>query len=52
MSKILVGAFVLVEEYSSGVESIAKFSDLGARGVGWDDGCRAGVDGKNKIGDG
>ena len=52
LSKSLVGAVVLVEECGGGVESIEKFSDLGASGVGWDDGCRAGVDGKNKIGDG
>ena len=35
-SKSLVGAVVLVEECGRGVESIAKFGDLGARGVGWD----------------
>ena len=34
----LVGAVVLVEECGGGVESIAKFVDLGASGVGWDDG--------------
>ena len=45
LSKILVGAIVLVEECGGGVESIAKFGDLGASGVGWDDGYRAGVDG-------
>ena len=33
----LVGAFVLVEDCGGGVESIAKFSDLGDSGVGWDD---------------
>ena len=43
----LVGAIVLVEECGGGVKSIAKFGDLGAIGVGWDDGYRAGVDGHN-----
>ena len=32
----LVGAIILVEECGGGVESIAKFDDLGASGVGWD----------------
>ena len=36
--KSLVGAVVLVEECGGGVESIAKLCDLGASGVGWDDG--------------
>ena len=36
LSKSLVGAVVLIEECVSGVESIAKFGDLGASGVGWD----------------
>ena len=40
----LVGAIVLVEECRGGVESIAKFGDLGASGVGRDDGFRARVD--------
>ena len=44
LSESLVGAIVLVEECVGGVERIAKFSDLGDRGVGWDDGFRAGVD--------
>ena len=44
LSKSLVGAVVLVEECGGGVESIAKFGDLGASGVGWDYGYRAGVD--------
>ena len=44
MSESLVGGIVLVEECRDGVESIAKFGDLGASGVGWDDGYRAGVD--------
>ena len=48
LSKSLVGAIVLVEECGGGVESIAKVSDLGASGVGWDDGYRAGVDGHDK----
>ena len=51
LSKSLVGAVVLVEECGGGVESIAKFGDLGASGVGWDDGYRARVDGHNKMGD-
>ena len=34
--KSLVGAVVLVEECVRCVESIAKFGDLGASGVGWD----------------
>ena len=46
-----VDAIVLIEECGGGVESIAKFGDLGASGAGWDDGFRAGVDGHNK-GDG
>ena len=47
-SESLVGAIVLVEECGGGVESIAKFRDLGASGVGWDDGYRAGVDGHDE----
>ena len=50
-SKSLVGAVVLVEECGCGVESIVKFVDLGASGVGWDVGCRAGVDGHDKSSD-
>ena len=50
LSKSLVGAIVFVEECGGGVESIAKFGDLGASGVGWDDGYRARVDGHNKGG--
>ena len=50
LSKSVVGAVLLVEECGSGVESIAKFGDLGASGVGWYDGYRAGVDGHNKRG--
>ena len=46
----LVGAVVLVEEGGGGVESIAKFGDLGASGVGWDDGYRSGVDGHDEGG--
>ena len=49
--KILVSAVVLVEEYGRGVESIAKFGDLGASRVGWDVGCRSRVDGHDKSGD-
>ena len=50
LSKSLVGAIVLVEECGGGVKSIAKFGDLGASGVGWDDGYRAGVDGHDEGG--
>ena len=46
--KCLVGAVVLVEEFGGVVESIAKFCDLGASGVSWGDGYRAGVDGHEK----
>ena len=49
--KSLVGAVVLVEECGRSIESIAEFGDLGASGVGWDVGCRAGVDGNDKSGD-
>ena len=35
LSQSLVGAVVLVEECGRGVESIEKFDDLGAHGVGW-----------------
>ena len=45
LSKSLVGAVVLVEECGGSVESIAKFRDLGASGVDWDDGYISGVDG-------
>ena len=51
LSKSLVGAVVLVEECGRSIESIAKFGDLGTSGVGWDVGCRAGVDERNKNGD-
>ena len=51
LSKSLVGAVVLVEECGRGVESIAKFGDLDASGVGWDVGLRAGVDEHDKSGD-
>ena len=50
-SKNLVGAVGLVEESGSSVESIAKFGDLGASGVGWDDGYRARVNEHDKRGD-
>ena len=49
-SDSLVGAIILVEECGGGVESIAKFGDLGASGVGWDDGYRAGADGNDEGG--
>ena len=45
LPKSLVSAIVLVEECGGGVESIVNFGDLGASGIGWDDGDRAGVDG-------
>ena len=50
-SESLVGAILLVEECGDGVKSIAKFGDLGASGVGRDDGYKAGVDRHNE-GDG
>ena len=37
LSKSLVGAIVLVKECGGSVKIIAKFGDLGASGVGWDD---------------
>ena len=43
LSNSLVGAIVLVEEGGGCVKSIVKFGNLGASGVGWDDGYRAGV---------
>ena len=48
LSESLVGAIVLVEECGDGVKSIAKFGDLGASEVGWDDGNRSGDDGHNE----
>ena len=51
LSESLVVAIVLVEECGGGVKSIAKFSDLGAGGVGRDYGFRAGV-GRHSEGDG
>ena len=51
LSKSLVSAVVLVGECGGGVKSIAKFGDLGASGVGWDLGCRAGVDRHDESGD-
>ena len=50
LSKSLVGVIILVEECEGGVKSIAKFFDLGASGVGWDDGYRSRVDGHNEGG--
>ena len=44
MSENLVGVIVLVEECGGSVERIAKFGDLGASGVGWNDGLRAWVE--------
>ena len=49
-SMSLVVAIVLIEECGDGVKRIAKFGDLDASGVGWDDGYRAGVDGHNEGG--
>ena len=49
--KTLVGAVILIEECGGGAKSIVKVGDLGASGVGWDDGYRAGVDGHAKRGD-
>ena len=49
-SESLVGAIVIVEECGGGVESIEKFGNLGASGVDWDDGYRAGVDGHDEGG--
>ena len=57
-SESLFGAIVLVEDYGGGVKSIAKFGELGASVIGWDDGYRAGVgghdecDGRNGVVDG
>ena len=45
LSESRVGVIVLVEDCGGGVKSIAKFSDLGASGFGWDDGYRSGVAG-------
>ena len=50
MLESLVDAIILVEECGGGVKSIGKFGDLGACGVGWDEGYRAGVDGHNEVG--
>ena len=50
LSERLVSVIVLVEECGCGVKIIAKFGDLGASGVGWDDGYRAGVDGHDEWG--
>ena len=44
LSESLVSAIVIVEECGGGVERIRKFGDLGASGVGRDDGFRSGVD--------
>ena len=44
MSESLVGAIIFVEECGGGVESIAKFGDLGVSGVSWNDRFRARVD--------
>ena len=51
LSERLVGAIVLVEECGGCVKSIAKYVDLGASGVGWDDGYISGVEGHDE-GDG
>ena len=48
LSKSLVGAVVLVEECGGGVESIAKFGDLGTSGVGRIMGTEPGLTGTMK----
>ena len=48
LSESLVGTIVIVEECGGGVESIAKFGDLVASGVGWYDGFRAAVHGHDE----
>ena len=48
LSKSLIGAIVFVEECGGGVEIITKFGDLGASGVGWNDGYISGVDGHDE----
>ena len=50
LSESLVGVIVLIEECRGSVKSIAKFGDLGASGVGWDDGYRARFDGHDEGG--
>ena len=50
LSKGLVGAILLIEKCGGGVKSIAKFGDVDASGVGWDDGYRAGVDRQDEGG--
>ena len=49
-SKSLFCAIVIVEECGGSVKRIAKFGDLGASGIGWDSGYRAGVDGHDEVG--
>ena len=44
------GAATKVGLDRGGVEIIAKFGELGASGVGWDDGYRSGVDRNYKGG--
>ena len=51
LSESLVGAIVRIEECGGGVESLSKFGDLGASGVGLDDGYRYGID-RHDEGDG
>ena len=51
LSESLVGAIIIVEECRGGVKSIAKFGDLGASGVVWDDGYRSGVDRNDEGGE-
>ena len=51
LSKSLVDAIVFVEVCGGGIESITKFGDLGASGVGWDDCYRSSVYGHDE-GDG
>ena len=50
LSESLVGAIVRVEECGGGVKRIAKFGDLGASVVVWDDGYRDGICGHDEGG--
>ena len=50
LSKSLVGVVEFVEQCGGSVKSIAKFGDLGASEVGWDDEYRSGVEGHNEGG--
>ena len=50
LAESLVSAIILVEECRGGVKSIAKFRDLGASGVGCNEGYRARVYGHDEGG--